>query len=449
MDEGISNTDTRTRRVADSGTAGQAAALKPGDELTLTPTTMAHGGEAIAHAPDGRVVFVSGAIPGDTARVALTKVKKNWARGEAASIEKASPDRVDPVCPAAAAGAGCCDYSHITPAAQERLKREILVGQLDKFARPSGVLDGFDIAIDLEQNTLSPLTGWRTRTRLGVGEDGRAGMRQSRSHDVIAGVRCTQVNQEALDGIVGPDARLFTPGAELVVVVDSRGKRHVVETQRAQRGKRIEHIETRIEGDAAVTEAVPAPVGSEVEEAVFRFPPTAFWQAHTTAPATYCRYIAEWAQDTYARPVGWDLYGGVGLFVPHISDVLGSGAHVVSVDYSAAATRDPQPALDNLDVEVRNQKVEASIDRLPDPGLVVLDPPRTGAGTEVVQAVAARAPQRAIHIGCDPATFARDLAAWGEAGHVVERMALIDAFPNTHHFEVLTSLVPAVSATDE
>lgn len=417
-------------------------ALNVGDTLTLTPTTMAHGGEAIAHAPDGRVVFVAGAIPGDTASVALTKVKKNWARGEAKVIDTPSPDRVDPACPAAEAGAGCCDYSHITPTAQERLKREILVGQLDKFARPSGVLTGFDLAIDLEQDTLAPLTGWRTRVRLGVGPDGRAGMRRARSHDVIAGVRCTQVNQEALDGIVGADARRFTPGAELVVVVDSRGTRHVVETQRAQRGKRIERIETRIEGDSVVTEAVPAPQSSGIEESVFRFPPTAFWQAHTTAPATYCRYIADWAADTYARPVGWDLYGGVGLFVPSISDALGSGAHVVSVDYSAAATRDPQPALADVDVEVRNSKVESSIDGLPDPGLVVLDPPRTGAGADVVEAVAARGPQRVIHIGCDPATFSRDLAAWGGCGYAVERMALIDAFPNTHHFEVLTSLVP-------
>ena len=423
--------------------------LSVGEKLTLTPTTMAHGGEAIAHAPDGRVVFVTGAIPGDTATVELTKVKKNWARGKSLAIETPSSDRVDPACPAAAAGAGCCDYSHIAPAAQERIKREVLVGQLDKFARPSGVLTGFDFAIDLEQDTLAPQVGWRTRVRLGVGTDGRAGMRRSRSHDVIAGVRCTQVVEEALDGVVGADARRFTPAAELVIVVDSRGVRHIVETQRAQRGKRIERIETRIEGDPAVTEAVPAPPGSGTEEAVFRFPPTAFWQAHTTAPATYCRYIADWAEDIYERPVGWDLYGGVGLFVPSISDALGSGARVVSVDYSAAATRDPQPALESLDVEVLNQKVESSIDELPDPGLVVLDPPRTGAGAEVVRAVAARGPQRVIHIGCDPATFARDLATWGEAGYVVERMALVDAFPNTHHFEVLTSLVPAQQGNGE
>ena len=223
----------------DDGPTTQTPTMSVGDTLTLTPTTMAHGGEAIAHAPDGRVVFVAGAIPGDTATVTLTKVKKNWARGEAQSIETASRDRVDPVCPAAEAGAGCCDYSHIAPSAQERLKREILVGQLDKFARPSGVLTGFDLAIDLEQDTLAPLTGWRTRVRLGVGPNGRAGMRRARSNDVVAGVRCTQVAPEALDGIVGDDARRFTAGAELVVVIDSRGTRHVVETQRAQRGKRI------------------------------------------------------------------------------------------------------------------------------------------------------------------------------------------------------------------
>ena len=429
--------------MSSASAPGAPSNLNVGDELTLTPTAMAHGGEAIAQAPDGRVVFVAGAIPGDTARVTLTRVKKNWARGTATSIEAPSTDRVDPMCPAAKAGAGCCDYSHIAPAAQQRFKREILVGQLDKFAKSSGVLTGFDLASDLEQEALAPQTGWRTRVRLGVGPDGRAGMRKAKSHDVIAGIRCTQVGDEVQDGIVGEDARTFTPGAELVVVMDSRGQRHVVETQRAQRGKRIERIQTHIEGEENVTQVVPAPVGNGLGESVFTFPPTAFWQAHTSAPATYCGYIAKWAQDTYARPIGWDLYGGVGLFVPQISEALGTGAQVVSVDYSAAATRSKQPVLEHFDVEVRNQKVEASIDALPDPGLVVLDPPRTGAGEEVVKAVAAREPQRVIHIGCDPATFARDLFAWGEAGYVVEHMALIDAFPNTHHFEVLTSLIPA------
>ena len=72
----------------------------------------------------------------------------------------------------------------------------------------------------------------------------------------------------------------------------------------------------------------------------------------------------------------------------------------------------------------------------------MLDPPRSGAGAEVVGAVAQAAPPRVIHIGCDPATLARDLGTWGEHGYRVERMMLIDAFPLTHHFETVVLLTP-------
>ncbi|EFK53807.1 TRAM domain-containing protein [Corynebacterium genitalium ATCC 33030] len=414
--------------------------LTSGDRVRLEPTAMAHGGEAIAHASDGRVVFVAGALPGDVVEAELTTVKKRWARAALTQVVEPSPDRTEVACPAAAAGAGCCDYSHIDPAAQTRFKREILVGQLEKHARPSGVLEGFDAAIDLEEESLEPTLGWRTRVRLGVDEQGRAGMRRARSREIVAGQPCSQVVPEALDGIVGGDAR-FTPGAELVVVVDGAGQRHVVETRRAQRGKRVEHIDTRIEGGDAATEIVPV----AGEEFHFSFPPTAFWQAHLAAPAAYSAYILDWAADDYGERTGWDLYGGVGLFVPSISAAMegDQAPRIVSVDYSPAATRTPQPALSAFNVDMRNQKVEAALDELPDPGLVVLDPPRTGAGENVVAGIAARRPQRVIHVGCDPATFTRDLATWGAAGYVVERMALIDAFPATHHFEVLTSLVPA------
>ena len=417
--------------------------LTRGDTVTLTPHAMAHGGEAIAHAPDGRVVFVGGAVPGDTVRVTLERVKKRWARGHVVEILEASPDRVDDACPAAAAGAGCCDYSHIAPAAQQRFKREVLTGQLTNHAQPSGVLNGFDLAIDLEEETLEPTLGWRTRVRLGVGPDGRAGMRKARSNDILADVACAQVIPGALEGIVGPDARTFTPGTEIIVVVDSTGQRHVVETAKAQRGRRVEQIETVIEGDLDATEIVPVDVAGQVQEFDYVFPPTAFWQAHRAAPATYSRYIIDWAADEYEQATGWDLYGGVGLFVPSISMAMGGRPRIHSVDYSDVATRGAQSCLSEFDVDVRNQKVEAGLEHLADPGLVVLDPPRTGAGADVVSAIAQRDPQRVIHIGCDPATLARDLAAWGDSGYVVERMALVDAFPMTHHFEVLVSLVRA------
>ncbi len=413
-----------------------AGALEAGDALRLTITAMAHGGEGIGHAPDGRVVFVRGAVPGDTVAARAVKVKRRWARAELVEVLEASPMRVPTACPAAAAGAGCCDYSHIDPAAQLGFKRDVLVGQLGALARRSGVLGGFDPATDLELRSLAPHTGWRTRVRLGVDANGRAGVRHARSAEVVASEHCTQPVAGLLDGLVG-EAR-FTPGSEVVAVMDADGTRHVVETARVQRGRRAETITTAIEGGGDVTERIAGPEG----EHEFTFPATAFWQAHAQAPQVYSDIIASWGAGDYARGAAWDLYGGVGAFVPAIRAAT-HGARVISVDYSPAASAAAQPGLAGWDVEMVQGRVEGSVDKLEAPGLVVLAPPRAGAGEAVVRAVAAAAPERVIHIGCDPATLSRDLGAWGGEGYHVGRMLLIDAFPATHHFETIVELTRA------
>lgn len=398
--------------------------------MRLRVRAMAHGGEGIADAPDGRVVFVRGGVPGDVVDATLAKVKKRWARADAVEVREPSPDRVEPTCPAAAAGAGCCDYSHIRPDAQVGFKRDILLGQLEALSAHSGVLAGFDFD-HLEVAQLDPPTGWRTRVRLGIDSRGRAGMRRARSADVVASSVCSQPVPGLLDGIVGEDARAFAPGAELVVVRDANGQRHVVQTHAAQRGRRVEAVQRVLEGDGKVVERVR---GFD-----FVFPPTAFWQAHVRAPEAYSDTIADWGRGEYATPVGWDLYGGVGAFVPAISDALGDGA-VESVDYSDAAAAREQQVTDAFNVRMHHGDVASTVSQLPKPGLVVLDPPRAGAGQDVVDAIADAAPQRVIHVGCDPATFAWDLAGFGNRGYAVTRLKLIDAFPNTHHFEVIAAL---------
>lgn len=416
--------------------SGSDAPLEKGDTLQLDITAMAHGGEGIGHAPDGRVVFVAGAVPGDRVAATVVKAKKRWARAQLADVVDASPDRVEPACPAAARGAGCCDYSHIAPGAQLGLKRQVMLGQLGAHTRSSGVLEGFDPAEEMTQRALEPGTGWRTRVRLGVDSAGRAGTRAARSTELVTDAPCAQAAPGLLDGLVGEGARRFTPGAEVVAVLDGDGRRHVVETTRAQRGRRVERIDTVVEGGGDIVEHV---LGHD-----FSFPPTAFWQAHAAAPEAYAGLVEKWGAGDYERAVGWDLYGGVGVFVPFIAAALGGG-RVETVDYSPAAAARPQEGLRDFDLGRHNRKVEAGVADLPAPGLVVLDPPRTGAGQEVIDAVAAAAPERVIHVGCDPATFARDLSSWGQRGYRVRRMELIDAFPGTHHFETVALLEPAHS----
>ena len=426
---------TKTERNAES------AAITKGQSFDTTIERMGHGGVGIGAAPDGRVCFVPGAFPGDQVTVTATKVKKSFVEAEVNAVLKASPDRVESACPAAQRGAGCCDFAELDSAAEPGIKVAVLRDQLRRVARLEEVPD-------IESIDVAPQRGWRTRVRLGVDKQGRAGVRKRGSTELITDVACSQLAPGLVSGLVGPEARTFSPGAEVIAVVDSDGNRHVVETRKAPRGRRIETIRKVIE--APTQDVVQRADGHE-----FHFPPTAFWQAHIGAPDTYTRLARQWlaaeagenkpAQESEAAAVAWDLYGGVGLFVPALAEVTApEGGHttVYSVDYSPAAAA-AQPGLADIDVHFRTAKVEQAASQLPRPATVILDPPRTGAGVEVVEAIAAAAPQRVLHIGCDPATFARDIAAWSEHGYRIERLAMVNAFPGTHHFETLALLVPA------
>lgn len=402
---------------------------KEASTLRVRIDRMAHGGEGIGTV-DGRIVFVAGGFPGDTVDARITKAKRSFLSGHAERIVEPSPLRAASRCAAAELGAGCCDFAPLTPQAEMQIKESVLRDQLSRIG---------GIRVDTIATTaLEPDTRWRTRTRLGVNAQGRAGVRRLASHDLITEVSCSQPVPGLLDGLVGEGARGFRPGAEVVAVMGDDAQRHVVETRRASRGRRTENIEKTLEGTPEVRHTVAGHT--------FRFPVTAFWQAHRRAPEAYGSRITRWLGEALGESpspaLAWDLYGGVGLFVPPLAAALGERARIYSVDASHAATATPQACLEPYDVVVRGSRVERCLGTLPAPQAVVLDPPRTGAGAEVVRGIAQAGPQAVIHIGCDPATFARDVRAWGENGYRVEKMELINAFPGTHHSEVLALIVP-------
>ncbi|KQB86519.1 class I SAM-dependent RNA methyltransferase [Corynebacterium lowii] len=417
--------------MTNTETGGDLGAVELGTTVRVRIERMAHGGEGIGTV-DGRVIFVAGAFPGDTAEVRVTKAKRSFLRGQVEKIIEPSDMRGPWRCEAARHGAGCCDYAALTPQAELQLKEEVLRDQL---ARIGG------LTVDnLTVTALEPDSQWRTRTRLGVDAQGRAGVRRLGSHEIVSEVACSQPVEGLLEGIVGSDSRTFRPGAEVVAVMGDDGQRHVVETRKASRGRRTERIDKALEG--------PSEVSHTVAGHTFTFPVTAFWQAHRRAPEAYSERIERWLSEALGNregdkpQVGWDLYGGVGLFVPPLATALGERAKIYSVDASHAATDTPQPCLEPYDVVVRGSRVERCLGTLPAPQAVVLDPPRTGAGADVVHGIAQAGPRAVVHIGCDPATFARDLRAWGENGYGVAKMELINAFPGTHHSEVMALLIP-------
>ena len=152
--------------------------------------------------------------------------------------------------------------------------------------------------------------------------------------------------------------------------------------------------------------------------------------------------MTEWA-DASPGESAWDLYGGVGVFAAALAAGVGSDGHVSSVEFSRRAAEDGRSALVDLpQVSFVPGRVERSLEALAQPvSVAVLDPPRAGAGRGVIDALAARRPRSVVHVGCDPASFARDVSLYRAAGYELTDIRAFDAFPLTSHVECIGRFV--------
>jgi tRNA/tmRNA/rRNA uracil-C5-methylase (TrmA/RlmC/RlmD family) len=369
---------------------------------------------------DGRVVFVRYALPGERVRVRVTADRGSYWHAETVEVIEPSDDRTASLCPIAGVdGAGCCDLAFVDPAAARALKAEVVSNQLAR-------LGGYEWSGIVHPLSGSGPTGWRTRVRLDVGADGRAGFHRYRSDELVADLNCGQLPAGMIDGLAGTE---WPPGAQLHVIVDDDGQRHVARTVRHGRRNATEVIEGSFQS---------------VQRAgrhSWQVPVTAFWQAHRDAARTYSELVSDWAQPGPGM-TAWDLYGGVGVFAAVLGDAVGESGQVVSVDSSRAASRAANATLADLpQVCVITDSVRRALTaQRGGADVAVLDPPRGGAGREVIELLAAAEVQRVVHIGCEAASFARDIGLYRRHGYVVNKIRVFDSFPLTHHIECVALL---------
>ncbi|MEP9413737.1 TRAM domain-containing protein [Gordonia sp. VNQ95] len=443
--------------------------------LTLAVQRPANGGTAIAHAPDGRVVFVRGAIPGETVTASIIGEKPGFLSAEVCDVLDPSPYRIENRCPAAVHGAGCCDFAFVAAAHARTLKSQVL---RDVLIRVGGFTpDALDVLEDAAAAVRAlddAEVGWRIRTRLTVDADGRAGVHERGAAGIVVGHPCAQPDPTM---IVGVDAG-YTPGAELAIVLDDDGHRHITElappspgggsgssgrrratqrrgtdrrgadrrsAQRRRRGREGARALTVLEGEATAVH--------RVGDRAWQIPVTGFWQGHRAAPSVYAATVTEFVR-RYLEYVGvgsgepvtcWDLYGGAGVFAAALLDDVGAGrVDIVDSDGGALAAAG---VTFGDDPRVRSHRGEVAeiIGDLPAPDVVVLDPPRTGAGARVIDGIVAAGPRVVVHVGCDVGRFARDLRLWTDRGYRVRGIAGFDAFPLTHHLEAIAVLVRSTS----
>jgi tRNA/tmRNA/rRNA uracil-C5-methylase (TrmA/RlmC/RlmD family) len=148
-----------------------------------------------------------------------------------------------------------------------------------------------------------------------------------------------------------------------------------------------------------------------------------------------------------------DLYGGVGLFAATLGELGGSATRVVSVESDPRATEHAGGNLvEWVGARAETARVDRFIGRLAADasarererlarGVVLLDPPRAGAGAQVVEDIAALSPSAVVYVACDPVALARDLATFADLGYQAHGgIRGVDLFPNSHHVEAVTVL---------
>ena len=382
-------------------------------ELVLTTGPAANGGSCVAR-HDGRVVFVRYALPGERVRVRVTSERGSYWHAETIEVLAASPDRIDPLCPVAGPdGAGCCDLAFADPAAVRALKGQVVANQLAR-------LGDHEWSGEAEPVGDSGPQGWRTRVKFAVGPDGRAGFHRFHSSEVVTDLRCGQLPTAMTAGL---QDRRWRPGDQVHVVLDDDGRRHIATTRKDRRGKTV------TEGGGECVQ--------RVGEREWRLPVTGFWQSHRDAPRVYSDLVAQWAAGIAGGGRAWDLYGGAGLFAAALAGVVGDPGLVLTVDTSRPATDAARTALADLG-QVHVVTESAGSNEGAD--IAVLDPPRAGAGKEIIEMLGATGVPRVIHIGCEAASFARDIGLYQQHGYRVETIRVFDAFPLTHHVECFALL---------
>lgn len=414
-----------------------ACAPEP-ERLQLRVGDLVAGGAAMGRAPDGRVVLVSGALPGELVDVTVTRVRPRLLSADVNNVIEPSMVRTHPPCPMVPAGCGGCDLQHVAATGLPDMKVAVVADALRHLGR-------------LENPSVTcgpPLDPWafRTTVRAAVDPAGRAGFRRARSHDVVVPSACLVVHplvaSVLTDGRFRGAAEVTirvsqATGAQLVVVTPPRGSGDdVVGGACVPDGVMVTGPDGRCDG-------APVHLTETVAGRSWRIAARSFFQTRPDGAAVLATEVASAVARLVAAGVDRsgtlvDAYSGVGLLAGVVRDGGWSGP-MVAVERLGDATDDAEVNLAADEVRV----VASSVERwTPTPAsMVVADPARSGLGRRATQVLSATGAQSVVLVSCDAASLGRDAGLLAAEGFSHTGSVLVDMFPHTHHVEVVSTFV--------
>ena len=418
-----------------------------------------YGGAFLAHV-EGKAIFVPLTLPGEQAQVRITEDKRGYGKAEVAEIVTAAPERIAPACRHFGACGGC-HYQHTGYEAQLAFKQAILRETLER----GGVRAPDEISVLAGANE-SQSWAYRNRIRLAFDAEGKPGYRGRRSHTVIPIAECpiaapllvkaaqtfAEVALHFLPSLRPTEISLFCDATETSLLVSvfiaTASKVRIDDLARAlaEQIPALKGMELVVEGHGGERNPaqLPRTVAQWGELSLayraagfdYRVDHGAFFQVNRWLVDALVERVTTGQEGRLA----WDLFAGVGLFARKLA---ANFAGVVAVESAPSATTALAENLrgtsgsavraSTVDFLRRNSKAER-------PDLIVVDPPRTGLGTEITALLAEIAAPRLVYVSCDPATLARDLRALVATGYAIESLTLADLFPQTFHLESVVHL---------
>ena len=418
---------------------------------------------------DGAVVFVPGAVRGETVDLKITKVMKTAAAGKIVKIHAPSPERAEPECPYYGRCGGC-DFQHLTYPEELRAKRQRVQDAITR-------LGGSAVEVEEILGAKDP-THYRNKSQYPVGADGAIGFFRERSHQVVAVEGCLIQRPEA--DRTAEAVRAWMRRYKISAYDETTGKglvRHVyVRVNRA--GESLcclvvngRGVPREPELAALVRAAAPGTVGVLINSntrkgnvvlgeryrtvwgqdylmdtlrgLTFKLSVPSFYQVNPAQTEVLYGKALEFAALTGTETV-LDLYCGIGTITLCMA---GSARRVIGAEIVPEAIQDAEEnaarnGIENADFFCGDAADVAA--RLEGEGLrpdvVTVDPPRKGLAPEVIASIAAMGPERVVYVSCDPATLGRDVKLFAQTGYALTRACAVDMFPGTRHVETVVLL---------
>jgi tRNA/tmRNA/rRNA uracil-C5-methylase (TrmA/RlmC/RlmD family) len=390
--------------------------LKVGEVIEVQIGPVAHGGHFVARY-NGQVIFVRHGITDELAKIKITSVSSKIAHADVIEVTKPSEHRVSPPCKYAGSCGGC-DFQHIDINAQREYKSAIVKEQFLRI----GKMDLDALGFDLKIQALEPTNGlhWRTRMDFAVSPQGGIGFFGARSNEVVEIKDCLIADERM--NVTELSGRSWKSDARVEVAVSSTNEISVMRSGRSISG--------------------PTQIVEQVGGNSFKISPVSFWQSHKAAPVELTKAVLALLGVKNGDNV-CDLYSGVGLFAAAILKEVGDRGFVTLIESDKTAVIDARKIfLNKENVKILQGLVAQQLPIVKRADLILLDPPRTGAGEIVIQQMVKFRPRKIVYVACDPAALARDAKTLEESGYKLDHIQAFDLFPMTQHIECVAGFSP-------